>query len=71
MPPQNRNENGMEVERPIHRIVSRGELSVGSDGNEDSSLNTPRSAKEYNVRRSSLIGYVCVIFDGKGMGVER
>jgi len=56
MPPQNRNETGMEVERPIHRIISRGELSVGSEGNE--SVSTPRSAKEYKVRKSSLIGMI-------------
>jgi hypothetical protein len=61
MPPQNRNETGdLEVERPIHRIVSRGELSVASEGNDSANggPSTPRSAKEYRVRKSSLIGYV-------------
>lgn len=59
MPPQNRNEGGdMEVERPIHRIISRGDLSVASEGNESTGPSTPRSAKEYCVRKSSLIGYV-------------
>jgi hypothetical protein len=62
MPPQNRNETGgMEVGRPIHRIVSRGELSVASEGNEStngSGPSTPTSPKEYRVRKSSLIGYV-------------
>ena len=65
MPPQNRNENGgvehggLEVERPIHRIVSRGDMSIGSEGNDSTSnLTSPRNATEYKVRKSSLIGYV-------------
>jgi hypothetical protein len=70
MPPQNRNENGeavsggvahggLQVERPMHRIVSRGELSVGSEGNDSTSnLTSPRNSEEYRVRKSSLIGYV-------------
>ena len=47
MPPQSRNETML---RPIGRVGSMSDMSVGSEGD------TPTSAREYKVRKSSLIG---------------
>ena len=52
MPPQQRNETVVDT-RPISRVTSMSEMSVQSTASEGE---TPKSAREYRVRKSSLIG---------------
>lgn len=52
MPPRVRNENMVDTARPIGRIGSMSDMSVGSEAD------TPRNAREYKVRKSSLIGMI-------------
>ena len=59
MPPQQRNENVVDTQQvsttPMRRITSESEMSEAGD--------SPRGAREYRVRKSSLIGYVDHSFD--------
>ena len=63
MPPQQRNENVVDTQpavstTPMRRITSNAYLSDGADSAGDS----PRGAHEYRVRKSSLIGYVLILY---------
>ena len=50
MSPQQRNENVVETQRPIGRVASFSDMSLGSEAD------MPLNAREYKVRKSSLIG---------------
>ena len=56
MPPQQRDPTMEGNQRPIRRILSGSELSVGSTTSLGSEVGTPRNASEYRVRKSKLIG---------------
>ena len=65
MPPQQRNENVVDTQPAVsttptgmRRITSNAYLSDGGDSAGDS----PRGAHEYRVRKSSLIGYVIILY---------
>lgn len=62
MPPQQRNENVVDTQpavstTPMRRITSDAYLSEAGD--------SPRGAHEYRVRKSSLIGYVIILYKMK------